>query len=222
MSTPHIEPPDLPDTMTWDELQRLPDEIADFIELREGHPVWVADEIMLRHGPMEHQRFGRRLTNALEAASKTAMADDDKSCWQVEGETNVFLAPDKSSYLTPDFLVCHCLGDEFEWVFADDTLLVGEVLSPANTPKLVEAKKKRYAAAGIPLYWEVELARDPARISAVRAYALTTGEVHLRAGVTPLHPANYILAEEWTPETHGGIETTHPYPMDIAWSDLAF
>lgn len=38
-----------------------------------------------------------------------------------------------------------------------DVVLVGEVLSGSDTPKRREWKKARYAEAGIPWYWEVEL-----------------------------------------------------------------
>lgn len=150
------------------------------------------------------------------------MTAEPGCCWQVDLETNVFFRPDKSSFLTPDFMIFRCLQDEFGWVFAEDVLLAGEVLSPANTPKKIEEKKRRYAEGGISWYWEAELASQPRRISAVRAYALSTDALHLPQGVTPLRRANYILTGEWFAEDHGGVHTTHPFPIDIPWSDLAF
>jgi hypothetical protein len=39
MSLPHIERPDLPEFMTWEELERLPEEIAEQIELWNGRVV---------------------------------------------------------------------------------------------------------------------------------------------------------------------------------------
>ena len=47
-------------------------------------------------------------------------------------------------------MVFRCLDDEFDWVYAQDAVLVGEVLSPANTRSKIEEKKSRYAAGGIP------------------------------------------------------------------------
>ncbi|WP_330252872.1 hypothetical protein OG874_43690 [Nocardia sp. NBC_00565] len=61
--------------MTREALQQLPEEIADFIELRDGRPLWIADEIMARHGLMEHQTASRRLTSALETAGRRAMSN---------------------------------------------------------------------------------------------------------------------------------------------------
>ncbi|MFD3506649.1 Uma2 family endonuclease [Nocardia sp. NPDC058666] len=222
MSTPRVQRPELPATMTWDELEQLPAEIAERIELRDGVPVWIADEVMLRHGPAEHQRYSRRFTNALERRAREHMAADPEVCWQVDLETNVFFRPDRSSFLTPDFMIFRCLRDEFDWVHADDVLLAGEVLSPANTPKAIEAKKRRYAEGGIPWYWEAELAPNPRRVAVVRAYALSTDEVHLPQGVTPLRKANYILTGEWLADEHPGVQTAHPFPIDIPWTELAF
>ncbi|MFC4126362.1 Uma2 family endonuclease [Nocardia rhizosphaerae] len=222
MPTPHVERPELPSTMTWEELGQLPPEVADFVELRDGTPVWIADEVLLRHGPAEHQRYSRRFANALEREARAHMSTDHDVCWQVDQETNVFFRPDKSSFLTPDFMIFRCLRDEFGWVFAEDVLLAGEVLSPANTPKSIEEKKRRYAEGGIAWYWEVELAPNPRRVAVVRAYALSTDEVRLPQGVTPLRRANYILTGEWIADEHTGVQTTHPFTIDIPWTDLAF
>ncbi|WP_280405513.1 hypothetical protein [Nocardia brasiliensis] len=70
MSRPSIERPDLPEYMTWDELQRLPEDIADQIELWDGRVVWV------RRGPGEHQTFTRRLTNSIERCSRKVLVGE--------------------------------------------------------------------------------------------------------------------------------------------------
>ncbi|MET8800310.1 hypothetical protein ABZV91_28430 [Nocardia sp. NPDC004568] len=51
MSRPDVERPELPEHMTWEELETLPEEIAERIELWNGRVVW------LRRGPHEHQEF---------------------------------------------------------------------------------------------------------------------------------------------------------------------
>jgi hypothetical protein len=113
------------------------------------------------------------MRNALEAAARRAVAEPAgpgvEGCWQVGVETNVFFHPDKGSFLTPDFLVRRCLARGAD-TFAEDVALVGEVLSGSDTPKRRDWKMDRYAEAGIPWYWEVEL--DSAAtwdIAAVRA-----------------------------------------------------
>ncbi|MBF6253402.1 Uma2 family endonuclease [Nocardia farcinica] len=217
MPASFIERPDLPEFMTWEDLERLPDEIADQIELWDGRVVWV------RRGPSEHQRFTVRIRNALERCARASMTTRPETCWQVDVETNVFLgSTGKSDFLTPDFLVFRCLDSPFQDVRAADTLMVGEVLSPSNTQSDMEAKKGRYAGAGIPWYWEVTIAHDESRIAVVRSYALETGHGRLPDGVRPLRPANYLLAGEWTPHDQDGVHIDFPFPIDIPWAELAY
>ncbi|MEU4315429.1 hypothetical protein [Nocardia sp. NPDC024068] len=83
MSLPNSDRPDLPESMSWEELEQLPEEVAGQIELWDGRVVWV------RRGPSEHQTFSRRLTNAFERNARKTMADQPDSCWRVEAETNV-------------------------------------------------------------------------------------------------------------------------------------
>ncbi|MEV6251680.1 MULTISPECIES: Uma2 family endonuclease [unclassified Nocardia] len=217
MSVPHIQRPDLPESMTWEELERLPEEIAEQIELWDGRVVWV------RRGPGEHQVFTRRLTNSLERCARKSMADRPEHCWRVNFETNVFLGrTGKSNFLTPDFLVHRCLESPYQDVRGGDVLLVGEVLSPSNTQTDIEAKKGRYASAGIPWYWEVTLAREVSAIATVRAYGLDIGHAQLPDGVHPLRAANYILAAEWTHQNRDGIEFDRPFAIAIPWTELEF
>ncbi|WP_024799814.1 Uma2 family endonuclease [Nocardia sp. BMG51109] len=217
MSGPHIERPDLPEYMSWEELERLPEEIADQIELWNGRVVWM------RRGSGEHQMFIRRLTNALEQSTRKDMSTRPDHCWVANFETNIFFgATGKSDFATPDFLVHRCLGGPYRDIRSSDVLLVGEVLSPSNTPVDVEAKKGRYADAGIPWYWEVHLERDDSAIDMVRALALETRPGQLPDGVRPLHRANYLAVGEWTRADTGGIAIDHPFPIHIPWSELEF
>ncbi|MBF6419211.1 Uma2 family endonuclease [Nocardia farcinica] len=217
MSRPRIEEPDLPEYMTWEELEQLPAEIADQIELWDGRVVWV------RRGPAEHQMFTVRMRNEIERCARKSMSEHPETCWKVNVETNVFLGTSgKSDFLTPDFLVHRCLGAPFQDVRAADTLLVGEVLSPANTHTDIEAKKGRYAGAGIPWYWEVAIARTASAIATVRAYVLETGHGRIPEGVRPLRPANYLLVGEWAPSDAAGVRIEFPFPIDIPWSELEY
>ncbi|WP_039780549.1 Uma2 family endonuclease [Nocardia cerradoensis] len=211
-----IDRPDLPEYMTWEELERLPADVADQIELWEGRIVW------LPCGPREHQRFTRRLTNEFERCVREDMSLRPDRCWEAEAETNVFLGrAGKNDFLTPDFLVHRCLPPYAD-VRAADTVLVGEVRSPSNSQTDMEAKKARYASAGIPWYWEVTLQRDVSSIDVVRAYGLEVGHARLPDGVTPLRPANYLLVGEWTHNDEAGIAFGHPFDITMPWSALAF
>lgn len=216
MSVPHLPRPDLPEHMTWEELEQLPAEIAEQIELWEGRVVWV------RRGPREHQRFMRRMTNALERCSRNAGSERPRQCWEVEFETNIFFGHSgRSDFVTPDFMVYRCLPPGHD-VRSGDVVLAGEVLSPSNTRTDVEAKKARYASAGIHWYWEIELVREESAVAAVRAYILQTSPGRLAEGVRPLRPANYLLADEWAAADTEGIRIDHPFPILIPWEELAF
>ncbi|WP_420873836.1 Uma2 family endonuclease [Nocardia huaxiensis] len=217
MPTPPVERPNLPEYMTWEELENLPDEIAGEIELWEGRVVWM------RRGPLEHQEFTNLLWAALRRCARQEMARLPERCWRVGTETNVFFgSTGKSDFVTPDFLVCRCLEQEYQDVRAADVLMAGEVLSPSNTDRDIEAKKARYASAGIPWYWEVILGRAPRRIASIRAYALETGHGQLPDGVAPLHPANYIVAGEWKSDVSPAIDFDRPFAVHIPWSELEF
>lgn len=209
---------DLPETMTWEELWELPGDIGKDIELWQGRVVYN------KRPPMEHQQFAVRMRNALEANARRAMRDEtggkEGRCWQVGTETNVFFTADKSTFLTPDFLVRRCLPRGAD-TFVGDTVLVGEVLSGSDTPKRRQWKMNRYAEGGIPWYWEVELDSGGSwDVTAVRAYGLAALD---RAGlsVKPLRPALYVPVGEWEPDGLG-IEFPEPFAMSIGWEDLAF
>ncbi|MEU0504011.1 Uma2 family endonuclease [Nocardia sp. NPDC005998] len=217
MSLPRIQRPSLPEYMTWEELEQLPEEVAGQIELWEGRVVW------LRRGPAEHQAFTFALTSALKRCARAGMTQQPQECWRVDFETNVFFGETgKSDFVTPDFLAYRCLDAPYQDIRARDVLLTGEVLSPSNTQTDMEAKKARYAQAGIPSYWEVTLEREKSAISVVHAYALETTHGQLPAGVHPLYPANYLLTGSWAPKDSDAITTDFPFPIHIPWSELEF
>lgn len=208
----------IPEYLTWDELQQLPEEIAQDIELWERKVIWN------RRGPMEHQQFTVRMRAAIEANARQAMQQPTENgktpCWEVTLETNVFFTDDKNSFLTPDFLVRRCLPP-FSETTAADVVLVGEVLSASDTLKRRQWKMDRYAAAGIPWYWEVEIGaggrRAITKVQAYELYVVAATEVPVK----PLRPAVYIAAGEWEPRDVA-IEFPEPFGIYISWEDLAF
>lgn len=86
----------------------------------------------------------------------------------------------------------------------------------------MEAKKARYAGAGIPWYWQVSLAGAESAIATIRAYGLETDSGPLPDGVRPLRQANYILAGEWTPADPDGVHIDFPFPITIPWTELEY
>ncbi|MFE3445462.1 Uma2 family endonuclease [Nocardia sp. NPDC059180] len=217
MTVPRGERPDLPEYMTWDELERLPEELAEWIELRDRRVVWIGGE------PPEHQMFTCRIWNALERCSRAAETRNSHPSMRVVGLTALFFGySGKSDFAIPDFMIHRELASPFQDARAADALLVGEVLSPWSDRADLEAKKTRYASARIPWYWEVALAREKRAIETIRAYALETGHGQVPGGVCPLRPANYLVAGEWTPADTSGIEIDFPFPINIPWSELEY
>ncbi|MFD3704988.1 Uma2 family endonuclease [Nocardia sp. NPDC058658] len=216
MTNAHHQRPDLPEYMTWEELEQLPEEIASCIELWEGRVVWA------RRGPGEHQEASNLLWSTLRRDAKRAMTNEPEQCWGVRTETNVFFGQHgKSDFVTPDFMIHRCLGEPYAYVRADDAVLVGEVLSPSNTAAEMDEKRARYAAAGIPWYWEVTLHPQRSEIAYVQAYGLASGTGALPAGVSPLHKANYLLADAWSPANSSEITIANPFPITITWAELS-
>ncbi|MEV0435586.1 Uma2 family endonuclease [Nocardia sp. NPDC050413] len=216
MAMPSVDRPDLPESMTWEELEELPEEIAAQVELWEGRVVFV------RRGPGEHQLATLLLTQAIRDAAAADNRSHPERCWRGNLETNVFFgSTGKSDFVTPDFLVHRCLPPGSD-VRASDTVLVGEVLSPSNTPADVEAKKARFAGAGIPSYWEADLTKDLTGIGALRVYILETGHAQLPPGVRPLRNANYLLAGQWARGSAPDISFPYPFSIEIDWLSLEF
>lgn len=210
--------PSVPEYLTWEELGRLPEHIAEDIELWERRVIWN------RRPPFEHQEIAVLMRNAMKSEAQRAMrsttGEDEEQCWQVGTETNVFFSADKSSFLTPDFLVRRCQPRGTN-TMAADVVLAGEVLSGSDTHDSRLWKMGRYAEGGIPWYWEVEL--DLAGswdITAVRAYELAVIPA-VGLAVKPLRPAMYVPVGEWRP-TDVAIDFPEPFDMHISWDDLAF
>ncbi|MFC4124706.1 Uma2 family endonuclease [Nocardia rhizosphaerae] len=217
MSCPDLARKDLPEFMTWEELEQLPNEIAAHIELWDGRVVW------LRRGPAEHQAFTFAATSALKRCAREARGTDPERRYRVDLETNVFFGTTgKSDFVTPDFIAYHCLDRPYQDIRADGVVLVGEVLSPSNSDADMEQKKARYAKAGIPWYWEIGLHQHRSEIAFVHVYGLASDTAPLPAGVSPLHKANYVLAGTWSPTDSTEITIDFPFPITIPWSELAF
>lgn len=165
-----------------------------------------------------------RMRNAIEADARRAMQqptdNGETPCWEVEVEENVFFAEDKNSCVTPDFMVHRCLPYGSDTTAAD-VVLAGEVLSRSDTAARRQWKMDRYAAAGIPWYWEVELdsgrSWDISKISAYELVVVPPAELRVKL----LRPAMYGLAGQWEPRDVA-IQFPEPFDIYISWEDLAF
>lgn len=199
--------------MTWEELEHLPEEIAEQIEL------WNGRVVQLSRGPAAHQGLIFALTNALQRCADEQL----QSTWRVDTDTKVFFGETgMSDFASPDFVAYRPVDATCQESRAKDVLLVGEILPPPHTQPDRYSRQARYAKAGIPWYWEVTLKRRNSTIALVRAYALETSPGKLPPGVRPLYPSNYLLVGKWSPKDSDAIAIDFPFPIHIPWSNLKF
>jgi Uma2 family endonuclease len=160
---------DLPDGMSAEDYEALPEEICRRIEIVDG-------AIIVNAAPRRlHQDICRRLANALEAACGPALAVSTDVDLRLRDIPLLNRRPDAVLYdaSLPDDAVLrpqHCT-------------LVVEVMSPGSVTTDQTDKPAEYAAVRIPHYWRVE--HDPAEgILSVFCYRLdpTTG-AYASAGV---------------------------------------
>jgi Uma2 family endonuclease len=133
---------DLPDGMSAEDYEALPDEICRRIEIVDGAIIVYASRRRL------HQDICRRLANTLEAACGPALAVSTDVDLRLRDIPLLNRRPDAVLYAAsvPDDAVLrpqHCV-------------LVVEVMSPGSVTTDQTDKPAEYAAARIPHYWRVE------------------------------------------------------------------
>ncbi len=133
---------DLPDGLTAQQYEALPEDICRRIEIVDG-------AIIVNHAPRRlHQDICRRLATALEAACGPALA--------VSADVDLRLRDVPLLNRRPDAVV-------YDASLADDAVLppehcalVIEVMSPGSVTTDQTDKPAEYAAARIPHYWRIE------------------------------------------------------------------
>jgi Uma2 family endonuclease len=158
----------LPETITEDDYEALPEDVCRTIEVVYGHV------IRCQSPSPEHNRVARRLANAIEAARNPDMVGTsiDVILWRVPDFT----------FRRPDVVVYKCPGSQ-DKLTAARTMMVTEVTSPATKRADLLDKKAQYAAAGIPVYLVLVMDELKPEISHVREFRLdpATHEYRLHA-----------------------------------------
>ena len=163
------------------------------MELWDGRVVWM------RRGPAEHQTFTNRIWAALERCVRADRTDNPERCLRVTTETDVFLGTTgKNDFLTPDFSYTAASTSHIRTSAPLTSCWSVRCCRRATPQTDMEAKRARYASAGIPWYWEASLDRSASAIASIRAYGLESTPGLLPDGDRPLRQANYLLAGEWT------------------------
>ncbi|MBF6473896.1 MULTISPECIES: Uma2 family endonuclease [Nocardia] len=181
----------IPDQITARDYELLPSDFCRTIEVVDGHIVKCESPSRL------HNRVARRMAAHMEAARKP------EPCLMVETDVDVRLSDVPLSLRRPDVVVYRCLDDDAR-LYADDTVLVVEIVSPDSSHHTDTVEKKAaYAAAGIPVYLIVFLTEPGDGIEQIEEYRLSEGRYHLVC----LHTRR--------------LTVDVPIPVDVAFGELA-
>jgi Uma2 family endonuclease len=157
----------IPDQITAEEYDDLPQDFCRTIEVIDGHIVKCESPSRL------HNRVARRLATVLEQGRKP------EPCLMVETDVDVRISDVPLNFRRPDLTVHRCLPDDRR-LYAGDALLVVEIVSPESSFRTDTVEKKAaYAAAGIPVYLIVFLTEAQDGIEQIEEYRLSEGRYHL-------------------------------------------
>ena len=201
MGEGHPIPYWLTKSLTLAQWEALPESLCRRIEV-------VGGLVVFMQSPSEdHQGAAFVLPAALNGWMREYAAQQEL-CLRIRQEYDLRLSADPLHHRKPDAIVYRCV-ERGEYPRAQDALLVVEIVSPKSRVVDKIDKLGEYATAGVPHYWIVET-RDGA-ISTVTWYALPEDE------------KRYEVRACWTPaETPDGIRADEPFPIRIAWDELAF
>ncbi|ELP63835.1 Uma2 family endonuclease [Streptomyces turgidiscabies] len=172
------------DGYTVDDLFTLPD-LPPHTELIDGSLVFVSPQ----------RDFHSTMIDLLATGLRRTVPEELK----VRREMTVVL--DRRNGPEPDVSVVRAgavTGPDLTRFEAGDVLLAVEVVSPDSEARDRDAKPRKYAAAGIPYFWLVEMA-DPNQHPVVRAYEIDP--VNKTYALTGIH--------------HDHLKLTAPYDIDV-------
>ncbi len=172
------------DGYTVDDLFTLPD-LPPHTELIDGSLVFVSPQ----------RDFHSTMIDLLVTGLRRTVPKELK----VRREMTVVL--DRRNGPEPDVSVVRAgavTGPDLTRFEAKDVLLAVEVVSPDSEARDRDAKPRKYAAAGIPYFWLVEMA-DPNQHPVVRAYEIDP--VNKTYALTGIH--------------HDYLKLTVPYDIDV-------
>lgn len=181
----------IPDQITAQEYEALPEDFCRTIEVIDGHIVKCESPSRL------HNRVARRLAAALETGRTPEPYP------MVDTDVDIRISDVPLNFRRPDVTVYRCLPDDRR-LYAHDAVLVVEVVSPDSSFRTDTIDKKAtYAAAGIPVYLIVFLNDSFDGIETIEEYRLSEGRYHLVC----LHTRR--------------LSMDGPVPLDAGFAELA-
>jgi Uma2 family endonuclease len=192
----------LTQSVTAEQWEAMPEQMCRHIEVVDGHIVFMQSPTH------DHQSAALGLAYHLRREAN-AHAKANGRCLSTTADYDLRIENAPLHHRRPDIIVYDCVSDSRLRPRPSGTHLVVEVVSRSSRVTDKIDKLGEYAEAGVPHYWIVET-RDGA-ISTVTWYAL------------PEDDKRYEVRACWTPaETPDGIRAEEPFPVRIAWDELAF
>jgi Uma2 family endonuclease len=192
----------LTQSLTAEQWDAMPEGICRRIEVVDGHVIFMQSPTH------DHKSAEISLAYHLRREA-SAFAKANGRCLRTTADYDLRIENAPLHHRKPDVIVYDCLSDSRMRPTPSGTHLVVEIVSPSSRVTDKIEKLAVYAEAGVPHYWIVET-RNGA-ISTVTWYALPEGE------------KRYEVRACWTPaETPEGIRAEEPFPVRIAWDELAF
>jgi Uma2 family endonuclease len=189
------------ENVTADMWQAMPETLCSRMEIIDGRALLLASPTM------DHQGAAGMVNLELRSHARAYAQASGRAIDAIYGYA-LRLRDHPLHHRRPDVIVYE-LAHGSNLPSPSDTLLVVEIVSQSSRIMDTVHKSAEYADAGIPHYWTVET-RNGA-ISTVTWYALPEGE------------KRYEVRARWAPaETPEGIRADEPFPIRIAWDELAF
>jgi Uma2 family endonuclease len=191
MPTPVRWYEEMPDQITAEDYELLPEEFCRSIEVIDGHVVKCESASRI------HNRVAFNLAAALKAGRKP------EPCLMVETDVDVRITDVPFNNRRPDISVYHCIDDDAR-LYSSDVLIAVEVVSRNSSYKTDTVDKKAvYADAGIPVYLIVFLNEREDAVEKIEEYWLASGGTYR---LVQLHTRRLTM--------------DNPVPIDISFAQL--
>jgi Uma2 family endonuclease len=196
---------DMPE-ITLDIYLDMPDDLSKQVEVVDGWLVRCESP-----GP-SHQAIQHNLVSALRESVKDLDARD-RTCHRVIGDLDILISEvPRFHFRRPDVVIYRCIDeDRGSWrrkPYASDCLLVLEIVSADSVTTDTRDKRAEYAAAGIPHYWIVRMARNDGPAISVERFRLSAGGEYVFEGIA-------IRGKDLR-----AVDTMDPVLTRISWEQL--
>lgn len=196
---------DMPE-ITLDVYLDMPEDLSKQVEVVDGWLVRCESP-----GP-SHQAIQHNLISALRDAAKD-LDGRARTCHRVIGDLDVLISEvPRFHFRRPDVVVYRCIdGDRGKWCrkpYASDCLLVLEIVSADSITTDTRDKRAEYAAAGIPHYWIVRMARNDGPAMSVERFRLSASGDYVFEAIA-------IRGKDLR-----AVDTVDPLLVQISWEQL--